>query len=295
MTKMIPRLALLAIVLVYALLVIGATVRSMGAGMACPDWPTCNGEWIPPFDSQVFAEWFHRLFVILVSVVTLALAIGVWTSQQFRSALGGLAAVAVFLLFVQAGMGAITVFQNNSPITVTIHLLLGTLFFGLMIWMRRTATSIITDSAPLQLSTPKTRIFRNHVLVSLALLFVQIGLGGMVSSSHAGLVCPDFPMCNGLWLPPLEGLVGLQMFHRYMAYAILLIVIGTVAVARRATLDPADRRLVRLCLAAVIVQVLLGVGLIHAKLAIPMSVAHLGVAMILFGLLTGLAYGTRRV
>lgn len=291
---MIRSLSSTLVVLVYILLLIGATVRSMGAGMACPDWPTCNGQWIPAFDPLVFAEWFHRLIVVLVSAVTLILAIGIWLSRQFRSTMGGLAAIAILLLFVQAGMGAITVFENNSPVTVTVHLLLGALFFALIIWMRRKATTITTGSAPLPLSTPKTRTFRNHVLVSLALLFVQIGIGGMVSSSHAGLVCPDFPTCNGLWLPPLVGPVGLQMLHRFMAYAILLIVIGTVAVAKRAVLDPADRRLVRFCLVTVIVQVLLGVGLIHAKLAIPMSVAHLGVAMILFGLLTGLAYGTRR-
>ncbi len=294
MTKTIPRLASTLVVFVYVLLLIGATVRTMGAGMACPDWPTCNGQWLPPFDPLVFAEWFHRLFVVLVSVMTLVLAISIWSSKLFRGTLGGLSLVAVLLLVAQAALGAITVFQNNSPPTVTIHLLLGTTFFALLIWIRRKAHAVATGSNPIPLSTPKTRLFRNHVLVSLLLLFIQIGLGGMVSSSHAGLVCPDFPKCNGLWMPPLVGLVGLQMFHRYMAYAVLLIIIGTTAIGRRAILDGTDRRLTKFCLAAVILQVLLGVGLIHAKLPIPMSVAHLGVAMLLVGLLTGLAYGTRR-
>ncbi len=290
-TRILPKLSTTLVVLVYILLLIGATVRSMGAGMACPDWPTCNGQWFPPFDPLVFAEWFHRLFVVLVGIVTAVLAIGIWTSRQFRPSLGGLAIVAVLLLFVQAGLGAVTVFQSNSPATVTIHLLLGTLFFALVIWIRRKAMAITAGPVPLPPSTPKTRTFRNHILATLAMLLVQIGLGGMVSSNHAGLICPDFPTCNGVWLPTLTGLVGFQMLHRYLAYAILLIVIGVVAVARHAILSPTDRRLVRLCLAAVIVQVLLGIGLIHAKLPIPMSVAHLGVAMLLFGLFTGLAYG----
>lgn len=294
MTKTIPRLASALVVSVYILLLIGATVRTMGAGMACPDWPTCNGQWIPPFDPLVFAEWFHRLFVVLVSVMTLALAISIWSTREFRTTLGGLSLLAVLLLVAQAALGAITVFQNNSPPTVTLHLLLGTIFFALLVWIRRKANAVATGSTPIPLSTPKTRLFRNHVLVSLILLTVQIGIGGMVSSSHAGLVCPDFPKCNGMWLPPLVGPVGLQMFHRFMAYAVLLIIIGTSAIGRRAILDPIDRRLTKFCLIAVVVQVLLGIGLIHAKLPIPMSVAHLGVAMILIGLLTGLAYGTRR-
>lgn len=294
MNRFVPKLSTGLVVLIYFLLLTGATVRTMGAGMACPDWPTCNGQWIPTFEPLVFAEWFHRLCVILVSIVTLVLAVSIWTSRQLRPAMSGLVAVAIVLLLSQAAMGAITVFQNNSPITVTIHLLLGSALFALMIWIRRKAASIITGNVSLPTSTPKTRTFRNHILASLALMFVQIGLGGLVSSSHAGLVCPDFPTCDGLWFPPLEGLVGLQMAHRFMAYAIVLIVIGTMAVARRAVLDPGDRRLVGFSLAAVIIQMLLGVGLIHAKLPIPMSVAHLGVAMLLLGLLTGLAYGTRR-
>lgn len=259
MTKIIPRLALLVVILSYVLLLIDATDLSS----------------------------LHDRVTILVTVITLALAVSIWTSRQFRSTVGILAAVAVLLLGVQAGLKVMVV-------PTAIHHLLGATFFALMIWIRRKTITISYPIAPLTLSTPKTRVFSNYVRVSLALVFVQIGLGSMVSSSGAGLACGDFPTCNGLWFPPLVGLVGLQMAHRYVAYAIVLIIIGTVAIARRAVLDPSDRRLVKLCLIAVIVQVVLGVGLIHAKLPIPMVVAHLGMTMILFGLLTALAFGTRR-
>ena len=36
------------------------------------------------------------------------------------------------------------------------------------------------------------------------LLCVQVALGGWVSSSHAALACPDFPLCNGELLPVLD-------------------------------------------------------------------------------------------
>lgn len=129
--------------------------------------------------------------------------------------------------------------------------------------------------------------------MALTFLFIQLGLGALVSSSHAGLVCPDFPTCNGLWWPPMVGPVALQMMHRYMAYAVVLIVVGTFFAGRKVTVCT-DRRMLKWMLAAVIVQLLLGVGLIHAKIPQAMSVAHLGLAMLLFGLLTGLAYGIRR-
>lgn len=290
MTKTIPRLALLSVGLVYILLLIGATVRSMGAGMACPDWPTCNGEWFPPFDPLVFAEWFHRFLVIGVSVLILIQATLVTLSRELRARIGGLMLVAILLLIVQAALGAITVFQNNSPISVTVHLLVAALFFAALIWARCTLLQplrVVQDGKTFP-------IFRSHVLVSLLLVFIQIGIGGMVSSSHAGLICPDFPTCNGAWFPGMTGLVGLQMTHRFMAYAVVLLVVGMFFMARRAGLTPRNTRLTRGCLVVVILQLLIGIGLIHAKLSMPMSVAHLGLAMLLFGFLTGLTYGTRR-
>ncbi|HEY8836435.1 MAG TPA: COX15/CtaA family protein, partial [Dehalococcoidia bacterium] len=41
------RLALATTVATYILVVIGGTVRVTGSGLACPDWPTCNGSVIP--------------------------------------------------------------------------------------------------------------------------------------------------------------------------------------------------------------------------------------------------------
>lgn len=290
MTSLISKLSSALIALVYILLLVGATVRVMGAGMACPDWPTCNGEWIPPFDPLVFAEWFHRLLVLFVSVLILAQAAIVAFSKDLRARVGGLTLAAVLLLILQAALGAITVFENNSPVSVTVHLLVAAVFFAILIWTR------CTLAQPLQvIQDGKTfPVFRSHVWMSLIFVFIQIGLGGLVSSSHAGLVCPDFPMCNGEWFPSMTGLVGLQMAHRFMAYAVVLLVVGTFFMARRAGLTPRNKRLTRGCLIVVIIQLLIGIGLIHAKLPLPMSVAHLGLAMLLFGLLTGLAYGTRR-
>lgn len=290
MTKTMPRLATTLVVLVYVLLLVGATVRVMGAGMACPDWPTCNGEWIPPFDLLVFAEWFHRLLVLVVSVLILIQVVIVVFSKELRSRIGALTLTTVLLLILQAALGAITVFQNNSPVSVTVHLLVAALFFATLIWTR------CKLAQPLQVvQNGKTfPVFCSHVWMSLIFVFVQIGIGGMVSSSHAGLVCPDFPACNGDWFPSMTGLVGLQMAHRFLAYAVVLLVIGTFFMSRSKGLAPRNKRLTRGCLIVVIIQLLFGIGLIHAKLPLPMSVAHLGLAMLLFGLLTGLAYGIKK-
>ena len=45
---------------------------------------------------------------------------------------------------------------------------------------------------------------RPLAVVALAALVVQIALGGWVSSNYAVLACPDFPKCQGAWMPAMD-------------------------------------------------------------------------------------------
>lgn len=45
------------VVLTECLIVLGALVRAHEAGLACPDWPLCFGEFVPAFDLRVAFEW----------------------------------------------------------------------------------------------------------------------------------------------------------------------------------------------------------------------------------------------
>jgi len=268
------RFALALSILTFMLIVLGATVRSMGAGLACPDWPLCHGKLIPPMDPQIFVEWFHRLIAALVSTLFLGLTIWVVAIKALRQKFLGLVLVAVALLITQIILGALTVLKLLAFETVTMHLGTGTLFLSSLVLITVMA---FKEAGSLPTVSIQPGVIRTLAFVALLATFGQILLGGLVSTKYAALACPDFPTCHGMLFPPMEGPVATHMIHRYGAYTLTLIITALMLVARKSP-DAFVRRGTMLAFALLVVQVGLGIANVLHQVPVPLSASHLGVA-----------------
>ena len=282
----IARLARFTVVATLGLIVLGGVVRSTGSGLACPDWPLCHGRLVPALQTQVLLEWSHRFVAFLVSLLTLALAASILASRELRRALLPRLVVAIGLLVMQIVLGALTVWKLLQVGVVTWHLGNALLFLAALLSIAERAQRLAEGTGPRVQEPWGIRVAIASAAVA---TLIQTLLGGLVSTSHAGLACPDFPGCHGVMFPPIEGLVGLQMIHRYGAYLLFGFVL-VVAFATRKVEDPRVRAATLVAPALVVLQAVLGV--FNVLLAVPVwiTAAHLATASVLFAMFTLAAF-----
>jgi heme A synthase len=123
----------LTLALTYLLMLLGAYTSAIGAGLSCPDWPTCYGTWVPffhpevvanaPYSAlQIFAEWAHRGLAMLVGVFILGTVLAAWRFRREHRIVTWSATLALAVLPVQVALGRFTVTALLEPIVVTAHL-----------------------------------------------------------------------------------------------------------------------------------------------------------------------------
>lgn len=292
-----------SIFVAFVVVVLGAYTRLVDAGLGCPDWPGCYGQLLVPSTAEEIAnaealfpdtpvdqakartEMVHRYFATGLGILVIGIVVLAWYCKlPVRFPL-----VLLALVILQGAFGAWTVTLKLWPQVVVAHLLGGFTTLLLLWWYLLKLSSFELPKIATKLRTP--------IYLFIALIVVQISLGGWVSANYAALICPDFPLCHGTLLPEMdlvaglnifqaigpdytggemshEGRVAIQNLHRWGAYVVF--VFGLILAWR-------IRAVMGLVLGAVIcAQVVLGISNVLFVLPLPIAVMHnAGAALLL--------------
>ena len=122
------RLALVPPAAIYVQILIGATMRHTGAGLAIPDFPLMFGRLVPPEWSAAIAIHFaHRVGAVVVTLIVLATAGRVLVHHRRARELARPAALLIAVVLAQFALGAWTVLSEQQVAVNTAHVASGAL------------------------------------------------------------------------------------------------------------------------------------------------------------------------
>ena len=252
-------LTLITLFLTFDLVLFGAFTRLTDSGLGCPDWPGCYGSASPlgakteitaaqtamptgpVTHGKAWIEMVHRYLATGVGVLILSLASMTWWQRRKRQVLSPWwPTFTLVWVCLQGAFGALTVTMKLFPAIVTLHLMFGIGLLALLM-----AQAVRYDGARSRPVSPGLRI---ALWCGFVILWLQIALGGWVSTNYAVLACPDFPTCNGQWVPamnwqgfslwrelgltpdgqvlPFVALSSIHFVHRSAAWLVLAVLLG---------------------------------------------------------------------
>lgn len=262
----------ITLALFFLLLVWGNLVAGLEAGLACPDWPLCRGDVIPPLHFDIWMEFTHRLIAAVATISLLLLCRQ--RLKRYEGIARGVPIAALALIALVIALGGITVIMELPAQVTTIHFMTGLAVFLLAGYMA------IFDGT----ENPPRFPLIGHAWLFIALgmlLYFQASLGAYVRHSDAGSACPDFPTCLGHWLPHLSGGVLVHYSHRLLAY---LIVATLAALAAAVFIDDKlkrHRQAALVLLALAVIQTGVGAGVVLSGLNFAATAFHLAMALVM--------------
>ena len=195
------RIALITLTAVYFLILVGGTVRASGAGMGCPDWPTCFGQWIPPTSEaqlpgnyqeiyaelgyrdtrfnvvKTWTEYTNRLVGVSIGFLIFLTALFSWPLRRFNNSIF-VASVAAFLMVgFQGWLGAKVVSSNLQPGMITIHMLMALAIVGTLLFALAQARKGVMAQQPVIGIDSRFELFLYLVL---AMTVLQVAMGTQV-------------------------------------------------------------------------------------------------------------------
>ncbi len=271
----LKNLLLLLIFLTFSLINLGGHVHNTGSSLACPDWPLCYNQFMPEMKGGVLIEHSHRLLATLVGFLTLLIIINVKKGSKEAK----VSYLALAMVIVQGLLGGLTVIYKLPPLVSIAHLGLSMIFFCTIIYFHHLLSHSERIKGP--------SLLKRLLIVTLAMLYMQILLGAFIRHTGLGTVCglgySHSILCGGLLLPESLG-QHIHMLHRFLglltALCIVSINIFIIKINKQKLFT-----LPVLSSLFILVQLVLGVMTVGTGIRPAITMLHLGGAALSLALL----------
>ncbi len=252
----------------WAMMTLGAFVRTSESGLGCPDWPACHGELVAGGHHALIEE-AHRWLATILVVVVVGLALMVYRDYRRERRLTRPVAWMLAMLALQVVLGGVTVLLSNVAWTVVAH-------FGaaaLLVW---SIALVAVRLAFPDSERPPRDSFSRLTAWFVALSFGLLLAGSTQANAGSNTVCGHgFPLCNGSLLPTFNHLVAIALIHRVWAGAVLLLAVFVLLRSRRDRTDsPAIKRTAAAVCVMFFVQAFLGFLIIGVTDTTATEVVH---------------------
>ena len=158
---MLRRVAMAATALIFVQILLGATMRHTGAGLAIPDFPLMFGHLVPDhWDPKIAVHFAHRVGASVVVLAVLAAWGHVWFHHRRRAELFRPASLMLGLVAIQVTLGALTVLSQRNVLINSLHVVCGalvlttSLVLTLRSWRYRFATVRLKPDATVANAVP---------------------------------------------------------------------------------------------------------------------------------------------
>ncbi len=300
----------------------------------------------PVTHSKAWIEMIHRYLATGVGVLILTLAVATWLARRAQKGsrpagaaepalpgrrrsgppggqrltrseeCGGVISVwwplaTLVWVCIQGAFGALTVTMKLFPLIVTLHLLGGLILLALLQAQAVRYAQAHEATRPAVLSSG----VRILLVATFVLLWLQIALGGWVSTNYAVLACNEFPACQGSFWPAMDfregftlwrhlgvgrdgdnisfqALTAIHYVHRIAAYVVFTALLALAWQLRRI---PAMRSYGNWTAGLALWQFATGLSNVVLGWPLVAAVSHTGGAAALAVVLTGALFSSRRV
>jgi cytochrome c oxidase assembly protein subunit 15 len=263
-----------------------------------PEYQKVNpGMSLEGFKGIFWLEYFHRLLGRLIGVAFFApLLYFLWrraVTPPLAVKLGG-----IFLLGALQGALGWYMVQSGlvddprvSHYRLTAHLALAFAIYAAMLWL---ALDLLAPAPARTVAAGRVPRLRRLAWTVTGLVIAMVVTGGFVAGIRAGYAYNTFPLMNGRWVPPeifliepwylnfFNNMATVQFDHRLGAWLLAVAVPWLWYEAGRAELPARARLLTHLLLAALALQIALGISTLLLAVPVALAAAHQAGALVVF-------------